>query len=118
MSMNDNFPGFDQCIQMIRSDDAMTYEDGYHSLLGRAHEYTDKLIQLMQDEKSPDMRGKFIELLGDTNDPKIISLLALELENPERIVRQWAFWSLEQFDLVEAGSIVEKHRQAHPEDDF
>ena len=52
---------FDQSIQMLRSADPMTYEDGYHSLQGEnLIRYAPQIVGLLQSEVDPDMRAKFV----------------------------------------------------------
>ena len=50
---------FDQSIQMLRSADPMTYEDGYHSLQGEnLIRYAPQIVGLLQSEVDPDMRAR------------------------------------------------------------
>ena len=106
---------FRSCIEMIRSDDAETYEQGFWSLIYDVPQFKDEIIQLMQAEKNPKVRAKFVELLGDAKDPKIIPLLVAELEHPDIDVRYWAVLSLEYSGLPEAKEIAERYKAEHPE---
>jgi len=63
---------FKEAIKMLRSKDSMTYEESYHWLIGCVDQYRDELISLMKAEIDPDMRGKFIELVGDCSDEKVV----------------------------------------------
>ncbi|NIP37706.1 MAG: hypothetical protein GWO07_01340 [Candidatus Dadabacteria bacterium] len=41
---------FAELISMLRSDDPLTYEDGYHGLLNHVDEFLDEMISLEQSE--------------------------------------------------------------------
>ena len=106
---------FRSYIEMIRSDNSVTYEQGFWSLIYDVPQFKDELIQLMQAEQNPQVRAKFIELLGDAKDPKVIPLLVAQLEHPDAEVRYWAVLSLEYFGLPEAKEIAERYKAEHPE---
>lgn len=72
-----------------------------------ASEHVDELIQLMQAEQDPWLRGTFIELLAATKDRKVVPVLAAELEHPDEEVRRCALWSLKELDFREARKLVE-----------
>ena len=103
---------------MLRSTDPMTYEDGYHWLQGYLDSYIDDLCQLMLDETDPQMRAKFVELIGDSKNPKIIPLLAKELDNSSEEVRSWAYSSLCYFGNQNAENIAKAFRESHPDEEF
>jgi len=110
---------FDQSIQMLRSADPMTYEDGYHSLQGEnLIRYAPQIVGLLQSEVDPDMRAKFVELIGDADLPEHIQLLVQELSHPHREVR---FWAYNQLSLSRHGSAkreAQEYQRSHPEEDF
>ena len=103
---------------MLRSADHMTYEDGYHWLQGYLDKYFDELIQLMLNEENPDMRGKFVELVGDSKNPKALPFLEAELKNPHREVRSWAYNSLCYFENSEAEKLAAKFKEENPNEEF
>lgn len=107
---------FDSCVEMIRSKDALTYEGGYNLLADKAALYVDELIALVKGEDDPFTRGKFVELLGETRDPKALPALAEELNHLDQNVRQWAVTGLSKLDLVEADELVKKYEVNHPEE--
>ena len=96
----------------------MTYEDGYHWLRGYLDIYIDDLCQLMLRESNPEMKAKFIELIGDSKNPKVIPLLANELENSHEEVRSWAYSSLCYFENPDAEKLAREFREDHPNEYF
>ena len=111
-------PEFNECIEMLRSRDPMTYEDGYHWLQGYLDKYIDELVQLMLKEEDPDRRSKFVELVGDSKNPKVIPILKAELRNPHKEVRSWAYSSLCYFENPEAERLAEEFKRENPNEDF
>ena len=59
-------PEFHDCVEMLRSRDAMTYEDGYHWLQGYLLDHIDDLLELMATATDPTDRSRFVELVGDS----------------------------------------------------
>ncbi len=98
---------------MMRSENHGIYEDGYHWLQDYSAEYVDDLIGLMLQEQNPDIRAKLVELLGDSENPKVIPFVEQELNHSEREVRWWAFLVLTHFGTPETAGIVEKFRQTN-----
>ncbi|WLQ16758.1 HEAT repeat domain-containing protein [Hahella aquimaris] len=117
-----SFNGLDQLrmpnVEMLRSKDSMTYEEGYHWLLGNVDAHFDKLVSLMQSEADPVMRGKFIELLGDATNRNVVPILAAELTSPNRDIRFWAHSQLEYSEHSEANKIAEKYKEQNPNEDW
>lgn len=110
---------FDKAIQMLRSADSMTYEDGYHWLQGHnLIKYLPQIVGLLQSEVDPDMRAKFVELVGDADLPEHIPLLVQELSHETREVRFWAYNQLSLSENETAKAHAEKYRQSHPDEDF
>jgi len=113
-----NSPEFDECIEMLRSSESLTYEEGYHWLRGYLGDHLDELVQLMAKETDPNIRSKFVELIGDSKNPQVIPFLEAELKNPHSEVRSWAYSSLRYFDNPEAIRIAENFRKEYPNEDF
>ena len=109
---------FKECVEMIRSKDSMTYEDGYHWLQGHLDNHLDDLILLMQRENDPSMRGRFLELIGDSKNPTVIPVLEVELRNESSEVRSWAYSSLCYFENPVAESLAMKFRAENPDEEF
>ena len=103
---------------MFRSLDAITYEDGFQWLQGYLDDYIDELCQLMLDETYPEMRAKFVELIGNSKNPKVIPLLAAELENTHSEVRSWAYSSLCYFENSDAERLAKEYRERNPHEEF
>jgi HEAT repeat protein len=111
-------PSFEECVQMIRSNNHGIYEDGYHWIQDYLSQHIDDIIELMQREENPDLRAKFVELLGDSENPKVIPYLEQELEHSEREVRYWAYLVLEHFGRPETSKIAEEFRKTNSHEDF
>jgi hypothetical protein len=111
-------PGFNECIKMIRSADPMIYEDGYQWLQGYLDTCIDELVLLMLNEEQPDMRARFVEIIGNSKMSKVIPYLEAELKNPHDEVRSWAYSSLCYFENSEAEKIAQKFRKENPDENF
>jgi len=109
---------FKEAIKMIKSSDSMTYEDGYQWLIGFADQYFNRLVELMQEESSPDIRSKLVEVLGHCVDEKVIAVLETELSSEHRDVRFWAHSQLTYFDSSKANEIAEKYKMENPDEDW
>ncbi|WMS88812.1 HEAT repeat domain-containing protein [Pleionea litopenaei] len=113
-----NAQEFAEVVELLKSKDAMTYEDGYFSLLGNVDRYLAELVALMQAEAEPSMRGKYIELLGDCSTKEVIPILEAELSSSHREVRFWAYSQLAHNDHPEAKEISRKYKEDNPNEDW
>ena len=111
-------PAFDECIDMLGSTDSLTYEEGYHWLLGYLNDHLDELIEQMLEESDPDRRSRFVELLGHSGNPKVIPILESELKSSHAEVRSWAYSSLLHLEQSGAARIAEKFRKENPDEEF
>ena len=111
-------PTFEECVTMLRSDDAAIYENGYHWLLEDVDDYLERLVALMVNEETPELRGRLVELVGDSRQEAVIPVLEAELNSPHHEVRRWAYDSLSHFDTPEARRVVAAYQQARPTEDF
>lgn len=115
-----NHPGFDACVELVLSNDALTFEEGYGLLVNGetplVREHVEELIELMQRQTDPFMRGRFIELLGFTASAKVIPVLKAELAHPDQHVREWAVLSLQDLPFSEAVGLAEDYKAKHPEE--
>jgi hypothetical protein len=97
-----SFPGFEKCVEMIRSRNALLFEEAFGWLVGwsdtkpRVIAYGTELVELMQAETDPRTRAIFIELLGFTESKSVLPILQAELLSPFPEVREWATLSLNQ----------------------
>ena len=110
---------FDRAIRMLRSTDPLTYEDGYQWLQGEnLIRYVPQIVDLLQSEADPEMRARFVELVGDADLPVHIPLLVQELSHAAREVRFWAYNKLSLSEHESANAHAEEYRQSHPDEDF
>ena len=109
---------FNQCIDMIRSQDSMTYEEGYHWLQGYIKVYLNDLLSLLKVESDPIIRSKLVELIGDSEDPAIIPILTEELNSEYYEVRLWAYNSLSSFEDSLVVNILSEFRIKKPNEEF
>lgn len=110
---------FNEAIQMLRSTDPMTYEDGYHWLQGdNLIQYAPQIVEILLSEDDPNIRAKFVELVGDADLPEHIPLLVQELSHTAHEVRSWAYNQLSLSEHESARAQAERYRQSHPDEDF
>ncbi|QDT25360.1 HEAT repeat domain-containing protein [Gimesia panareensis] len=109
---------FAKFVQQLRSQDSQTYEDGYQSISGRVDEVLAPLIQLAESESPGQMRGRFVELIGQSETPEAIEFLAGELQSPSKKVRMWAYSGLADSESSVANAIAAKFKDENPEEEF
>jgi len=109
---------FEEAVEMLRSKDPMTYEDGFHWLIGFADKYSDKLVALMRAELVPDQRAKLVEVIGHCSKESVIPVIAHELSHESREVRCWAWSQLAYFENDKANKIAQKYKQENPDEDW
>jgi hypothetical protein len=107
-------PDFEQCVKWLRSADALTFECGYYGLLPRVCEFRDKLVRLLLIETVPRMRARFVELLGETEDPSLVEIFQTELASGEPETIRWALTALERIGQKQ---IADEYRRIHPQYD-
>jgi hypothetical protein len=86
----------------------MTFEEGFHWLIGHVDSFLPQLTELMRAESEPSMRGKLVEVLGHGSNECIIPVLKSELNSPHSEVRCWAYSQLSYFEHPKATEIAEK----------
>lgn len=110
---------FDEAIRMLRSADSMVYEEGYLWLQGdNLSAYLPQIAKLLESETDPNMRGKFVELVGDADDPEYFPLLIRELSHESREVRLWAYNQLASSEHGSANAQAAHYKSTHPDEDF
>jgi hypothetical protein len=108
---------FHYAIECLRSPDSLLYDEGYHTLQGEfLRQHLDAVIELWRSETDPVMRGRLMELLGDSAEPRVVPLLESELASDEAEVRRWALHALDRVATPEAQALASSHRTKHPED--
>ena len=111
-------PTVDECIRMLRSTDSLTYEEGYHWLPGYLNDHLEELIEHMQEDPDPEKRSRFVELLGNSGNPKVIPVLESELKSSHAEIRSWTCSSLLYFEHPDAERIAAKFRKENPDEEF
>ena len=101
------FPGFERCVEFIRSDSQAVHEDGYFWLIDRAHRHVDELIKLAFEEEDDFVRVTWVELLGETRSCDAIPTLKRMLNDHNRTVRNYAAESLKKLSLSDNGGCGE-----------
>ena len=97
----------------------MTYEDGFQWLQGpNLHQYIHQIAELMQLEHDPEMRSKFVELVGYADLFEYIPVLVEQLSHDSRDVRFWAYNQLSLSEHEIAKAHAARYMQNHPEEDF
>jgi HEAT repeat protein len=107
---------FDECVTRIRSRDPLTFEVGSAELLPRVRGFVPQLLDELARTPDAYTRGKFIELLGNTQSRAAIPALGRELAHPDLNVRQWAVTALLQICQPEADALIDDYRLRHPEE--
>jgi len=100
--LKDPFPGFQECMRLMRKHDAQLQEDGFHFLLPHAHEYVAQLIDEFSHEADPGLRYWLLELLAEAKDPNALSLFLEYLQSDERSLKAIAVHGLKQLNTKEA----------------
>lgn len=109
---------FEKFVQQLRSDDSLTYEEGYHSIKGRVDEVLAQLISLAQAELEEQMRSRLVELIGESIEPEAIAFLKEELASPFYEVRSWAYSSLRYSESSLANAIAADFKDKNPDETF
>jgi hypothetical protein len=104
--MKHTFPGFKQCLRMMRHHDAAIREDGYHYLLPYAHEYTAELTAAFHAETDQGLRGWLFELLGEASAPDLLPLFATALRGEDPALWERALRALKKLDTKEARHLI------------
>jgi HEAT repeat protein len=108
---------FHHAIECLRSTNSLLYDEGYHTLQGEfLLRHLDAVIDLWRKETDHAVRGRLIELLGDSGEPRVIPLLESELASQEDEVRRWALHALDCVATPEAQALAASHRTKYPED--
>lgn len=101
------------CIKLIKSNDPMTYEDGYHMLLPRVRDFGDRIAKLIELEDDPQIKPRLVELLGESEDEKYLPIFEKLLASNIHDVVAWSLTSLER---INSGvKIADNFRKNNPE---
>jgi len=102
MTKRPRFPGFEQCLKMMRSSNGSVSEDGFGWLAERAAEYLPQLIAAFWDDDNAATRPWLMELIGDANSPAALPFLLERLSDDDGSIRDWAVRGLRQLDTKES----------------
>ena len=102
-------------IQEICSEDPMTFENAFHTILPDVKKFKNDLVHAMKHEKNGKMRARFIELLGHCLDESLIEDFEKELSNPHHDVVSWSLFALENNPSPKGKNIAKKFREENPE---
>ena len=109
---------FYEAVEMLKSKDSLTYEEGFYWLIGSVDFYQSELTDLMKNETDYQLRAKFVEVLGNGTNVSIIQTLKTELSHPHREVRSWAYSQLAYFESSVAEKIAADYKTENPNEDF
>ena len=78
--------------------DAMTFEDAYWGERPPANKVVPIIIEKLKTVLDPYTRGKLIELLGESEDKSVLTILENELKNEDEFMRNWAKGSIRDLE--------------------
>lgn len=90
MTKKYKFPGFKQCMNLMRKHDALTQEEGFHALLPEVSNYVDELITEFHTEKDHGLKCWLLELLAKAKSEKALPLFIEYLESDDESFKYWA----------------------------
>jgi hypothetical protein len=100
------FPGFQQCMKMMRQHDPEIKEEGYHCLLPFAHEHVPELTAAFQAETKHGLRCWLFELLGEARSPDLLPLFAEALRGEDDSLWWRALYALKLLDTKDARRLI------------
>jgi HEAT repeat protein len=106
MPKKPKFPGFQECLRMMRKRDPETFEDGFYRLVPYAREYVHELMAEFCNETGPDIRWALLELIGYAKSPEALPLLVEVLHGDNDDLRGWAIRGLQDLDTKEARQVL------------
>jgi len=104
--VKDKFPGFDECMRLMRKHDPQLKEEGFGYLLPRSHDYVDALIAEFQTESDHGARCWLLELIGEARVTAAFPLLLEYLYSTDESLRSWAIRGLQHLNTKEARSAL------------
>lgn len=94
---------FKRCLEMLRSRDAMTQEEGYFTLLPHVNEYLDALITALQAEKHLLMQRSLLELIAASGEPASFPVLLEYFFASDDWLQTWARSGLAELRKTSGG---------------
>ena len=83
-------PELESWLSQILDRDPGTFEDAYWGFRPDAALAVPRLFELLHSIHDPYSRGKILELLGESGDASVMSVIAADLEHPNEDIRNWA----------------------------
>jgi len=105
-SSKEKFPGFNECMRLMRKHDPQLKEEGFGYLLSRSHDYVDALIAEFQAERDHGLRCWLLELIGEARSTAAFPLLLEYLYSEDESLRSWAIRGLQHLDTKEARRVL------------
>ena len=96
-------------ISNILSTDPSIYENAYWGSRPDKVKVVPILISLLETVHDSYSRGKIIELLGESEDSSVISLLEVESRHPDQRIRDWANGAIVDLNKGEKWEKVERY---------
>ena len=100
------FPGFDKCLQMMRSHDGEMREDGFWWIEQHASQCVSELVAAFGDEENAGLRSGLIELIAAAKSPNAFHFLATQLRSSDWVLRRYAIVGLKNLDTKEARTLL------------
>ena len=104
--MKDKFPGFKKCMEMMRSRNPGTSEDGFHWLLAEASDHVQELIEAFRTEEDVGIRCWLLELVDAAKSEAAFEFLADQLRGDDWQIRYRAMQGLKHLDTKEARTLL------------
>lgn len=104
--MKDKFPGFKRCMEMMRSRNPGTSEDGFHWLRAEASDHVQELIEAFQAEEEFGLRCWLVELIDAAKSEAAFEFLADQLRGDNWRIRYRAMQGLKHLDTKEARTLL------------
>lgn len=98
-----NFLGFDCCLQMLRSKNAMIQEEGFYDLAQHAGEYLEELLTAFCTEENRGMRSWLLEIIGYAKSPRTFPIFLEYLHSSDDSLRCWAEYGLAKLGTTREG---------------
>jgi HEAT repeat protein len=88
----------EEWLSRILDRDPMTFEDAYWGNRPDSTQAVPRLIELLGSTQDAYTRGKILELLGESGNPSVASIISADLSHPDQNVRKWARLALTALD--------------------
>ena len=100
---DEKFPGFQECLRLMRKHDPQAQEDGFHALLPHAADWVEELRLEFEQETDRGLRCWLLELLAEARSPQLLPLFVEQQRSTDSLLREWAAYGLGLLEPKEAG---------------